>query len=52
MQRGGVLGDVDDDGAHLEYGCVVGLQAALGAIQRLGLGDVTLHDRSVMDKPR
>lgn len=35
VQGGRVLRDVDDDGAHFEDGGVVGLQAALGAVQGL-----------------
>lgn len=46
VQGGRVLRDVDDDGAHFEDGGVVGLQAALGAVQGLRLGDVALHHRS------
>ena len=45
MQRGRVLRDVDQDGAHLEHGGVVGLQAALGAVQSLRLRNVTFHHR-------
>ena len=50
VQGGRVLGDVDQDGPHLEHGRVVGLQAALGAVQGLGLGDVALHHRPGMDE--
>lgn len=45
VQRRRVLGDVDHDGPHLEDGRVVGLQASLGAVQGLRLGDVALHHR-------
>lgn len=48
VQRGRVLRDVDHDGPHFEDGCVVGPQAALGTVQRLGLSDVTFHHRSEM----
>lgn len=46
VQGGRVLGDVDHYGAHLEDGGVVGLQAALGAVQRLRFGDGAFDDGS------
>lgn len=45
VQRRRVLGDVDHDGPHFEDGGVVGLQAPLGAVQRLRLGDVAFDHR-------
>lgn len=47
VQSSRVLGDVDHDGPHFKYGCVVGLQSSLGAVQGLGLGDVAFDHRSV-----
>ena len=50
VEGGWVLWDVDQDGPHFEHGRVVGLQAPLGAVQGLGLGDVALHHRPRMDE--
>lgn len=47
VQRSRVLGDVDHDGPHFEDSGVVGLQAPLGAVQGLRLGDVAFDHRSV-----
>lgn len=47
VQRSRVLGNVDHDGPHFEDSGVVGLQAPLGAVQGLRLGDVAFDHRSV-----
>lgn len=41
-----MLGDVDADGTDFEHGSIVRLQAPLGAVEGLGLGDTAFHDGS------
>lgn len=38
-----MLGNVDANGSNLEHGGIVSLQASLGAVEGLGLGDAALH---------
>lgn len=46
VQSGRVLRDVDEYGAQAPDGRVVGLQATLGAVQGLRLGDVAFNHHS------